>query len=212
MIDFVYEVYDRSFSSEILSTPPERKWWTLVGTGTFVKDSKIVTEKTYLIAYRDQGDWFFTPPPYDNARTSFSITPEMLEKDFKDEVKLRVPADSPIEIVELHVFIDKDNYLSRHISFKLHNRTKKRITSYIFELADSGKDGSISDATGAKRDWIDPQGVSRQYAEEYNKSLYRCEGEKKIHIEIQSAGFEDGTEWESESYKKSLETEESDRP
>jgi hypothetical protein len=212
MIDFVYEVYDKSFSSEILSTPPERRWWTLVGTGTFVKDSKTVTAKTFLVAYRDQGEWFFTPPPYDNSKGSFSITPEMLETDLKDEVELRVAADSPIEIADLHVFIDKDNYLLRHISFRFRNRTQKRVTRYDFEISDSGKDGSISEGTGAQRDWIDPQGTSREYTEEYVTAFYRCEGERKIYIEIQSAGFEDGTEWNSEAFKKLLEEDKSDHP
>jgi len=207
MIVLDYEVYEKSFSSEILSTPLERRWWTLVGTGTFLKDSEPVKAKTSLVAYRDDGDWFFTPPPYDNSKDSFSITPEMLEKDLKDDIELRVPSDSPIEVVDLHVFIDRGNYLSRHISFKLRNRTQKRVTGYTFEIADSGNDGSISEATGAQRDWIDPLGTSHEFTEEHNTALYRCEGEKKIHIEIQSAGLEDGTEWESESYKKLLQGE-----
>jgi hypothetical protein len=209
MIDLAYEVYDKSFSSEILSTPPERRWWTLVGTGTFVQDSKRVTAKTILVAYRDQGDWFLTPPPYDNAKDSFSLTPEMLEKDLKDDVELRVPADSPIEVVDLHVLIDKDDYLSRHISFRLRNRTQKRITRYDFTISDSGHDGSISAGIGEP---IDPRGTSREWTEEFNTALYRCEGEKKIYIELQAAGLEDGTEWESESYKKLLEGEEPEHP
>lgn len=205
MIDFAYEVNDKSFSSEILSTPPERRWWALVGTGTFLKESKTIKAKTFLVAYRDQGEWFFTPPPTDNAKDSFSITLKMLEKDLNEEVELRVPADSPIEIVDLHVFIDKEDYLSRHLSFKLRNRTTKRVTRYGFEVSDSGNDGAIIEGTGTQRDWIEPLGTSRQWTEEYNTAVYRCEGEKKINIEIQNAGFEDGTEWESESYKKSSE-------
>ncbi len=61
MISFQYTVWDRSFSSEILSTPLEKRWWTLIGEGTFRQDSKEFKKRVSLVAYRDNGDWYFTP-------------------------------------------------------------------------------------------------------------------------------------------------------
>jgi len=197
MIRFHYTVLDKSFSDEILSTPPERRWWTLGGDATFRHDAREVTKQIYLVAYRDQGDWYFTPPPLDNVSAASHFTSEQLANDLADRVILRVYPSSPIEIADLHVFVDKDNVLSRHIRFRLRNLTRKRITGYEFEISDENKSGSISEGTGAERDWIEPSGMSHEFTEDYAVSTYWCEGNPRIIFEVENAQFQDGTSWEA---------------
>ncbi|MDR3711966.1 MAG: hypothetical protein P4L51_04060 [Puia sp.] len=195
MIDFTYKVWDSSFSSEILSTPPERKWWMLVGEATFRQDSIKSTKHIYLTAYRDRGNWYFTPPPFDNGSAISHLTAEQLATDQKDKVGLRTGPGFPLEVVDLHVFIDKDNALSRKVHFRLRNKTDKRVVAYSYKISESNNDGSITYGTGTERDWIEPMNVSRQFDEDDVTSYYWCEGEPKTSIEVLDVRFEDGTSW-----------------
>jgi hypothetical protein len=202
MIDFNYKVSDSPFSSEILSTPPERKWWMLVGEATFRQDSKESTKHMYLTAYRDRGNWYFTPPPFDNASASSHLTVVQLATDQKDKVVLRTGPEFPLEVVDLHVFIDKDNALSRKVHFRLRNKTNKRVVAYSYKISESNNDGALTYGTGSERDWIEPMGISRQFDEDDVTSYYWCEGEAQTSIEVLDARFEDGTSWNaSQSHK-----------
>lgn len=197
MIAFQYTVWEKSFSSEILSTPPERRWWTLVGEATFRQDGKEIKRQVDLVAYRDQGQWFFTPPPIDNDNASSHFTPKQLQADLADQVALPIYPGSPIQVVDLHVSIDKENMLSRQIRFRLRNLTHKRITGYGFAITETDERGSIIVGTGDKKNWIEPGGISPEFLEQYVVGTYWCEGSPQIVIEIQNAWFEDGTNWEA---------------
>jgi hypothetical protein len=197
MISFQYTVWDKSFSSEILSTPPERRWWTLVGEATIREDAKEIKKQIYLVAYRDQGNWYFTPPPFDNATAASHFTPEQLATDLQDKVVLRVAPDSPLRVVNLHVFTDSSNVMSRKIKFRLRNSTGKRVTGYTYRISDSTNDGDTVSAIGAQKDWIEPWAESREFDEDDVTGYYWCEGQKEVQtiIEIQDVRFEDGSKW-----------------
>ncbi|HYG99780.1 MAG TPA: hypothetical protein VD837_11665 [Terriglobales bacterium] len=196
MISFDYTVDESSYSSEILFTPASRRWWTLVGEGTFRVGSKIVRSQTWLIAYRDRGKWFFTPSNYDDvASAKANLTEIELSRDRKDEVDLPVAPGCPLEVTDLHVFADRTDLKYRRVHFRLRNTTNNRITRYGFKISDDRQDGSIEFGTGAASDAIEPGGVSRTFDENYSAYLYWCEGEHRIRIEIDHAYFEDGREW-----------------
>jgi hypothetical protein len=204
MIDFQYKVRDSSFSSEILSTPPERKWWMLIGEATTRQESKESTTHMYLMAYRDRGDWYFTPPPIDNRSATLHLTAEQLTTDQKDTVVLQRGPGFPLEVVDLHVFIDRDNALSRKVQFRLRNKTHKRVVKYSYKISESNNDGAITYGTGNERDWIEPMAISRQFDENEVTSYYSCEGEARTRIEVLDVGFGDGTSWEAPKFRKQI--------
>jgi len=201
MVSFDYTIQDSPFSSEILMTPPGRRWWRLVGEGTFRSGTKTVKQATWLTAYRDRENWFFSPPDFDGADTIRERQKEA-SKDRKDQVDLLIPPDCPLEVVELHVFDDPKNPAARDIYFRLHNKTGMTVTRYGYEITDERGDGSISFGTGEE---LAPNGISREYHENDVVYQYWCEGEPRIRIKIDHAAMAGGTEWsapESPSTKK----------
>jgi hypothetical protein len=195
MVSFDYRIQESPFSSEIFTTPSNRRWWTLVGEGTFQTASGLSKREIAVVAYRDGEDWFFTPPPLDNVALSTAVTTQDLAADRKDAVEIRIPSDAPLEVVDLHVHIDAKDLSSRTVEFRFHNKSNKKVTAYSFVLDDEKHDGSISVGTGDKRDAILPQGDSRVWNESHNAFLYWCEGEAKIRITLEDVTFEDGMTW-----------------
>jgi hypothetical protein len=199
MVRFDYRVWDQSFSSEILSTPPERRWWTLVGEATFWRGGTEIKKQIQIVAYRDNGNWYFTPPPVDNANAASHFTLEQLATDLQDKVVARVASNSPLTLVDVHAFTDKSNVLSRRVQFRLRNTTGKRVTGYTYRISDSTNDGDITSSTGDKKDWIEPWAESHEFSEDDVTGYYWCEGQGEVRtiIEIQDVRFDDGTEWDA---------------
>lgn len=195
MIAFDYTIEESPLaSSEILSTPASKRWWRLVGEGTFQTATKTIKQKTWLTAYRDNGDWFFSPPDIDDMSGS-QLSPDERLKDRKDDVDLATGPNWPLEVVDVHVFIDPTDAKVRNIKFRLHNRTILPVTRYGYKISDEHKEGSISFGTGAQKDSIEPNGTSHEFHEDYPVSRYLCEGDARIQIQIENVGFADGTEW-----------------
>jgi hypothetical protein len=57
-----FEFKNEMFSTEILSTPPSRRWWYITGDAVFNVNGTDQKTKTSFIAYRENGQWYFTPP------------------------------------------------------------------------------------------------------------------------------------------------------
>jgi len=194
LVAFDFSVRESPFSSEIMFTPAGRRWWTLVGEGSFRKGGETIKQRTSLVAYRDRDDWYFTPPPFDDdAWARAHLGPEEIARDHGGEVELIATSGFPLEVVDLHVFIDPEHPASRKVRFRLHNKTAKRVTAYSFEISDARRRGSISVGTGAVRDAIEPAGLSRVWEENDAAYLYWCEGEARMRIELQDVTFADGT-------------------
>ena len=200
MVAFDFTVQESPFSSEIFSTPPGRRWWILKGEAAFRKGVDTIKHRTSLIAYRDEDNWFFTPPPFDDdAWARAHLAPGEISRDRADQVELVATSGFPLEIVDLHVFIDPNHLATRHVQFRLHNKTDKRVTAYSFEIGDAKRRGSISVGTGATRDTIEPGGLSRVWDENDTAYLYWCEGEARMRIELQDVTFADGTSFPANS-------------
>lgn len=199
MVAFTFTVQESPFSSELLTTLAGRRWWTLVGEGVFRVGAETVTRRTWVTAYRDRDEWYFTPATYfdDDAWARVHLTAEELAADQRGRVDLLVPPDCPLELVALHVFIDAKHVSSRQVRFRLRNKTAERVTGYSFEISDERQDGSISVGTGASKDAIEPGGLSRTWQEDYSAYSYWCEGETRMRIEIQDVTFANGTVWKA---------------
>jgi hypothetical protein len=201
MVSFDYSIQDSPYSSEILLTPAGRRWWRLVGDGTCRVGTKTVKQATWLIAYRDRENWFFSPPTFDGADAIRERQTEA-SKDRQDQVDLLTTPDCPLEVVDLHVFDDSKNPAARDLYFRLHNKTDMTVTRYGYEITDEHGGGSISFGTGEA---LAPNGISREFHENDVVYQYWCEGEARIRVKIDHAALADGTEWnapESPSPKK----------
>ena len=89
--------------------------------------AKTVKQATWLIAYRDRENWFFSPPTFDGADAIRERQKEA-SKDRKDQVDLLTTPDCPLEVVDLHVFDDSKNPAARELYFRLHNKTDLTVT------------------------------------------------------------------------------------
>ena len=201
MIVFTFTLREYPYSTEILSTPAGRRWWILAGEGTFQEASGLVKRQASVTAYRDRGDWYFTPNYLDDdAWARLHLTAEQLAADLKDRVDLILAPDCPLDIVDFHVFINPKSLSSRQIEFRLRNKTDKPVKGYCFEISDEKRDGSISVGTGAPRDAIEARGLSRTWKEDYSLYLYWCQGETRMHIEIQAVYFSNGLTWNAPGF------------
>jgi hypothetical protein len=190
MVWLDYRIQEGEYSSELLLTPPDRRWWTLVGDATFQTASELSHREVAIVAYRDGKEWFFTPPPIDNADLSATVTAQDLADDRKDSVEIHIPPDAPLAISDLHVHIDRKDIKSRNIEFRFRNQTDKKVIAYSFNIGDT-----ISFGTGAEEDAIKPRGHSRVFKETYLAFLYGCEGEANIRITLEDVTFADGVTW-----------------
>lgn len=48
------------FSTEILSKPLSKRWWSIWGEAEYLEDDKSVKRKVVFTAYRYKGEWFFS--------------------------------------------------------------------------------------------------------------------------------------------------------
>jgi len=163
LIDFNFTIRESPFSSEILSTPPGKRWWVLVGEGSFREASGIVKKPASVTVYRDRGDWYFTPAIDDEGWARAHLTAEQLAADYGDRVEQILAPGCPLDIVNLHVSINPKHLSSRLIEFRLRNKTGKRVKGYCFEISDDTHEGSTSVGTGAPQDAIEPNDVSREW-------------------------------------------------
>jgi hypothetical protein len=197
MTAFTFNVQESPFSSEILSTPPGRRWWTLIGEGTFRVGIDKVTRRASITAYRDGNNWYFTPGTYFDyevwARTH--LPAKKVAADPKYELDLLVPPDCPLEVVDFRVMIDEKDRLSRRIQFRLHNRSTQRVDGYFFEISDEREDGSISVSTP---EFIEPGAFSRTWDENKSVHSFWCEAEPRIRLKIEDVTLSNGTIWKSE--------------
>jgi hypothetical protein len=166
----------------------EQAAWRLNGTGRFQTSSESWVEQTELIAYRDQGQWYFIPPqlrlgPMQEKWEKAHYTEADFAKDRRTEVDIRNDPKSPVEITDVHVYMEREYPSRRKMSFKLRNRTSKKIDAVgVAHLGYSGP--------------IQPKGQIR-WNEEEEFVAYDdfCDGITKQELLVEDVHFSDGSRW-----------------
>ncbi len=184
------------FSTEILSMPAGLRWWYLTGEGTFRRQSGESKQQTQLVAYRDDGQWYFAPPNYDDMWEKIKYSDADFAADRATEIDVVNSTQSPLEVVELHSFMDKRYPSLRNVQFTLRNKTNKAIKG--FSIALYTHDGSTSYSAGAD---IPPKG-SHTAKTNFSAYSYFCEGVQRHRFQVEDVVFADGTEWQSERWKR----------
>ena len=180
------------YSTEILSRPLSEKWWYIRGSAEFTREGHSVKGEATIIAYRYQGQWFFTPPNYDDESES-KIRAQDLAADLSNYLKVEIAPDCPLEMTRLSVKVNARYRSLRNITFDLRNKSRKEVHGLGFRIAKADGKGSMSSgmpfriSPGATTS--SPDNIS------YSGYVYYCEGESLNRFIIDWVSFSDGTKW-----------------
>lgn len=180
----------------------ERLSWYLTGAGRFQTSSEGWAEQTRVIAYRDRAQWYFEPPQrmMQDKWEKGHYTEADYARDRQEEIEVRNSPSSPIEITDLHVYMDRQFPSVRNVRFKLRNRTSKKVTWLSMKISMINNGPGEVDTMGPYQ--IEPKG---QIAEEQTVTAYGdfCQGISKHAMIIDGAHFADGSKWEFKEPAKS---------
>jgi len=94
------------YSTEILGVPAAKRWWYVKGEALFKPSSGQSKQNSYVVAYRDKGEWYFTPPNFDEWWEQSHVTEADLRVEHADEVQVMQSLSCPLEIVDVHAHLD----------------------------------------------------------------------------------------------------------
>ena len=180
----------------------EQLSWYVRGTGRFQTSSEAWLQETQMRAYRDHSQWYFIPPQQQMQEKWEKI--HYTEADFaldrRDEIEIPNPPSSPIEITDVHVYMDRQFPSLRNIKFKLRNKSSKKVV--VLDIRTGNKTGA-SEMAGPYQ--IKPTGYITL---EQSVTAYGdfCDGPFKDAMVVKRVSFADGSEWqfkEPGSQKKS---------
>lgn len=187
MISFT--ITDVEFSTEMSGMPANTRWWYLSGEAVF-RGGSDGKQPSNVVGYRDNGEWYFTPPNLDDRWTRTQANGTDLATDHVNEVEVERTPDSPLEVLDLRVFIDKREPSIRDVKFKLRNRAAKKVTAFVINIySNAGGSTGLSEAQN-----IEPGGVF-EVSTTSSRYLYFCEGVNKDELVVDKVIFADGSEW-----------------
>jgi hypothetical protein len=130
------------YSTEILSRPWSEKWFHIKGDAETVRDGTSVTGTETITAYRYQGNWFLSPPNYDEWNLA-KISAADLAADRGDHLKMEIAPDCPVEMISSSVRIDEKHRSERRLTFVLRNKSKKEVDRIGFNIVKVGGPPSL---------------------------------------------------------------------
>jgi hypothetical protein len=170
----------------------ERSPWHTRGTGRFQTSSESWMQQIEVIGYRDQGQWYFIPPQrwMQDKWERAHYTAADFATDRQAEIEVRNNPSSPVEITDLHVYMQSEHPSDRNISFKLRNKTSKKITVLTVSLheGDLGEELRVGS--------IEAKGQLVEKDREFMAYDDFCDGIIKHTMFIQHVDFADGSRWE----------------
>jgi hypothetical protein len=191
MISFV--VPDKQFSP-YATMPPRQNWWDLEGETITRTKSGDHKGHTMMDAYRDGDEWYFSPPNYDEYWLKAHLSEAELSADYSDEIVTPSDPTSPLEILDLHAFLNKESLTVRDVTFKLRNRSSKTVTAFNLRLGGEQYGAGCEMQPGSFRD---EKMTSPRYG------YFFCEGVKREKLMVDSVSFADGSGWEPHKKKGS---------
>jgi hypothetical protein len=147
-----------------------------------------------VVAYRDEGDWFFTPQDLDREWETAHITEAQRAADYSSQLKLDNDPGCPLEVRDVRVGMDKTYPSLRNVSFALVN--KSAVTVQGYGLALGRVDDECFGVTTARPAVILPGATLKSEKPlGYSAYLYWCEGVMDHRLVVDHVTFADGTEW-----------------
>ncbi|MGA2051262.1 MAG: hypothetical protein ABSG96_26530 [Terracidiphilus sp.] len=136
MTAFTYKSFE--FSTEILNMPAGKRWWYIGGAATLKINGQEKNSNFRFVAYRDQGQWYFSPPNIDEYWEKTHLTDADMAADYASEIVIHDNPTCPLEISDLHALLDKQYPSLRNLTFKITNRSKKKVRAYTLRLYANG--------------------------------------------------------------------------
>jgi hypothetical protein len=187
MTAFTYK--SSGFSTEILNVPAEKRWWYIGGPATLKVNGQEKNSNFKFVAYRDRGQWYFSPPNIDEYWEKTHLADADTAADYANEIVIHNNPTCPLEITDLHAFLDKQYPSLRNLTFKITNRSRKRVRVYTLRLYSNG--GEIIYGTPAD---LEP-GASRADKMDSSRYVYFCDGVTKDNLIVDEVDFANGSEW-----------------
>lgn len=178
-----------------LSGPAAEQFeWYLTGTARFQTSAEEWMEQTKVVAYLDQGQWYFIPPQ-SNMQDRWEkahFTKADFARDRPEEIEVWNSPSSPVEITDVHVYMDRQYPSHRNMTFKLRNKTSKKVRALIIWFHNETVPGEVWLGAGP----IQPKG--QRTVEDAGFSPYGdfCEGTWKQTMLVEEVDFADGSKWE----------------
>jgi hypothetical protein len=200
MLEFTFSIDNLSTCTTQFELPvrtvdriaAEQLSWYVRGTGRFQTASEVWMEPTQVIAYRDQGRWYFTPPQehMQEKWEQTHYTDKEFARDRREEIDIPNPPSSPIEITDVHVYMDRQSPSLRDIAFKLRNRTAKKVVGFTLRIGDDkGAVVMAGPYTIKAKGYLPLEESVAAYAD-------FCEGIWRHAMVIEDVDFADGSKWE----------------
>lgn len=137
--------------------------------------------------YMDKGEWYFSPPNYDTYWLRSHLSDAELSADYSDEIEIPSDSTSPLEILDIHAFINKEALTDRDVTFKLRNRSSKTVTAFGWQARNQQYGTGCQIEPGSS---LDQKMTSSRYG------YYFCDGVRKDKLFVDSVFFADGSKWE----------------
>lgn len=195
MLGFI--AHSAGYSSAILTFPLGLKYWIIQGAARYSTESDAKELPMMLIAYRDKGEWYFSPfYRNDCGELRLPDVPDLsprgkAEQDLPVLTLLRQPG-IPVDVHTI-VISDVGNIRCtrlRNLTFTITNRTKKTVTGYTFHIQDVRNVGSkYHGSSSGTPHRISPGETS------LNKDALRFSDYKPGVLWFASISFSDGTTW-----------------
>jgi hypothetical protein len=170
----------------------EQLLWFVRGTATFQTTSETWLEETQIRAYRDQGQWYFVPPQQGMQPKWEKIhyTEADFTRDRRDEIEVPNPPSAPIEITDVHVYMDRQHPSDRDIKFKLRNKTSKKVVALSVTIGDKSGFAGMSGPYELE--------AKGQISLEQTVAAYGdfCRGPFKDAMVVTDVSFADGSKWQ----------------
>lgn len=182
-----------SWSTAVLSLPVSKRYWSVEGLTEFSDAAGTVKERAILVAYLQNGDWYFYPFVRNECgEVEYpqvpDFSPEGQAERSLPELSLSLDPNLPIEILDLSVKRTGNSCSRRReFSFKVRNTSRKVIVGYGFEIEDVRKKGSTSVGLGLQSDL--KTGEASVYKGDY------FTGNRPRILRFRFVRFADGTFW-----------------
>lgn len=195
VIDFDFQNF--IITTRIFSFPFELRWWNIEGLAKFSSDENSVRLKSTIIAYRQNGDWYFIPSVFNECNELKIISPpEFSEREKAEslmpELTIQSQPDAPIQVVDFVIKDIGESACSKYRKgiFRFRNISSKIIIRHGYQIEDVRKQGSVSVGDGAK---IKP-------GELFETDITFTAFRPKI-MRFNFVHFADGTKWDDKSIK-----------
>jgi hypothetical protein len=193
-------LYTCSIQTELPAGPIDRVTaeqlsWYVRGTAIFQTSSETWVQNAQITAYRDQGQWYFIPPQLymQDKWESIHYTEADFAKDRRDEIDVRNPPTSPIEITNLHEYMTRKFPSLRDMKFTLRNKTSKTVVAISARIGIEGLPQGFTEVGGPYE--IKPKGSLTLEQDDQAYGDF-CAGVWKREIAVREVEFADGSKWE----------------